>query len=399
MNSQNKTILIVATFVVSILSGISDAAIVDFTINLDGAQAGTGSAATGTGTATINTDTNMLAWNITFDANALTNGPNSVTAAYFHIGPAGISGPSITPPGNVAGAGTSPIAGSAAITDANEAKLLAECIYFDIQTTAFPAGEIRGQLVPDKVTILAKKDNCIYESATGSQSNGAGDHMSVGYNLGEVKKRGLIMFDIAGSGIPSGSTVTDAKLTLYMSKTNAIGSQPVELHRLLKDWGEGTSHAPGAEGQGAPATPGDATWLHTFYNTSFWTNVGGDFEPSASASADVNEVGFYSWTSAEVVNNVQSWLDKPSDNFGWLLLGREDITSVKRFDSRTNTDPPGAASRPALIVQYKAPCPFTLAGDLNSDCKVSFFDFAAIALNWLIDCDSLPLDPACVPKP
>jgi len=394
MNTRNINILIVVACVVFALPGIAGASRVDFTINLDGAQAGTGSAATGTGTATVDTETNLLIWNIAFDANALTNGSASVTAAYFHISPSGVSGPAITPPGNVAGAGTSPLTGSAAITDTNEAELLAASIYCDIQTTAFPDGEIRGQLVPDKVTLPAKKDNTIYESSTGSLSNGAGDYFFAGSSGTGGKKRALIMFDIAGSGIPAGSTVTGAKLTLYMSRTT-VGPQPVELHRLLKDWGEGTSHAAGEEGSGGPATTGDATWLHTFYNTSFWTNPAGDSEPSASASEDVNAVGFYPWTSEQTANDVQSWLDKPSDNFGWLLLGNEAVSSAKRFDSRTN---PTIANRPALIVQYKAPCQFALAGDLNNDCKVNFLDFAVMAFNWLTDCNSLPLDPACVPK-
>jgi hypothetical protein len=43
-------------------------------------------------------------------------------------------------------------------------------------------------------------------------------------------------------------------------------------------------------------------------------------------------------------------------------------------------------------------CLFNLAGDLNNDCKVDFRDFAVMAANWLIDCDTNPSDPACVPK-
>jgi hypothetical protein len=395
MKGRNKNILIVVTWVVLALPGITGAAIVDFTINLNGTQASTGSTATGTGTATVDTETNLFSWNIAFDASALTNGPASVTAAYFHIGPAGVSGPAITPPGNVAGAGTSPIASSATITDANETKLLSACIYFDIQTTAFPAGEIRGQLIPEKVTLPAKKDNTIYQSATGTLSNGAGDYLFVGAGGVGSAKRALLTFDIASSGIPFGSTITDAKLTLYMSKTS-VGPQPVELHRLLKDWGEGASHAPGEEGSGGAAAAGDATWLHAFYDTSFWTNVGGDFEPLASASEIVGAADFYSWTSQQMASDVQSWLDAPSDNPGWLLLGNEAVSSAKRFDSRTNVT---VGNRPVLTVQYKAPCPFALAGDLNSDCRVNFLDFAIIAQNWLTDCNKLPLDAACMLKP
>ena len=46
----------------------------------------------------------------------------------------------------------------------------------------------------------------------------------------------------------------------------------------------------------------------------------------------------------------------------------------------------------------KAPCSYTLAGDLNGDCRVGFLDFTLMALNWLIDCDVVPVDVACVPK-
>ena len=349
MNSRNGSVLILAICVVFALPGIASAAIVDFTMTLDGTQTGTGSAATGTGTATIDTDTNELTWNITFDANVLTNGSGSVTAAYFHIGRAGISGPAITPPGNVAEAGTSPITGSATITDADKAELMAAGIYLDIQTTAFAAGEIRGQLIPDSVTLPAKKDNTIFDDIT--LSNGSGDYLFSGLNNGGIVRRTLMMFDIAGSGIPSGSTITSATLTLYASRAFP-DMPPLELHRLLADWGEGASDAEGPEGTGAPAEPNDATWIYTFYDTTSWANPGGDFEPSASASEFVGASGFHSWTSEQIVADVQSWLDEPSGNFGWLLRSNnEAIGSVRRFESRTN---PTVANRPALVVQYEA---------------------------------------------
>ena len=43
-------------------------------------------------------------------------------------------------------------------------------------------------------------------------------------------------------------------------------------------------------------------------------------------------------------------------------------------------------------------CLFVLAGDINDDCRVDFYDFARMAENWLIDCIANPSDPACVPK-
>jgi len=52
----------------------------------------------------------------------------------------------------------------------------------------------------------------------------------------------------------------------------------------------------------------------------------------------------------------------------------------------------------AFLLVPKPPCLYTLAGDLNDDCKVDFYDFAIMAANWLVDCWIEPTDPACVPK-
>ena len=96
------------------------------------------------------------------------------------------------------------------------------------------------------------KDNTLYESATGALSNGAGQHFFSGKtDSSALLRRGLITFDIAGS-IPAGSTIESVTLTLNMSKTSS-GTQTIELHRLLADWGEGSSDAPSNEGGGTSA--------------------------------------------------------------------------------------------------------------------------------------------------
>ena len=40
-----------------------------------------------------------------------------------------------------------------------------------------------------------------------------------------------------------------------------------------------------------------------------------------SASQSVGAIGDYTWSSARMVGDVQSWLDNPVNNFGWLVLG------------------------------------------------------------------------------
>ncbi|MGH7454003.1 MAG: DNRLRE domain-containing protein [bacterium] len=202
-----------------------------------------------------------------------------------------------------------------------------------------------------QITISAGKDNTLYESTTGAFSNGAGQYFFVGTTARAELRRGLLMFDIA-SKIPAGATINSVTLRLNMSRTIS-GAQFIKLHRVLSDWGEGTSNAITEEGAGAASTTGDATWRHRFFSTVFWTTIGGDFAAAASDSQAVSAIGFYTWGSTpQMVNDVQTWLNAPASNFGWLLRGVENISSTsKRFDSRES---PNAASRPLLTVNYTA---------------------------------------------
>jgi len=195
------------------------------------------------------------------------------------------------------------------------------------------------------------KDNTLYQfvPADGDRSNALGNHFFAGETgMGELR-RGVVAFDIAGN-VPAGSTILGVTLSLNMSRAASDTSRTVELHKLLADWGEGTSVAPGEEGDGAPATTNDATWRHRFFDTIFWTTQGGDFSATLSASQSVGAVGVYTWSSSQMVADVQSWLDNPATNFGWLVLGDEsESATAKRFDTRESASPP------VLTIQYTPP--------------------------------------------
>ena len=193
------------------------------------------------------------------------------------------------------------------------------------------------------------KDNTLYQydPAEGDVSNALGQHFFAGETgMGELR-RGVLAFDIAGN-VPAGSTILGVTLSLNMSRTTSATPRSVELHMLSADWGEGTSVAPGEEGEGAPATPNDATWRHRFFDTIFWTTEGGDFSATVSASQSVGPVGVYTWSSSQMRADVQSWLDDPSSNFGWLVLGDESVIgTAKRFDTRESASPP------VLTIQFR----------------------------------------------
>ena len=57
-----------------------------------------------------------------------------------------------------------------------------------------------------------------------------------------------------------------------------------------------------------------------------------------------------------MVADVQSWLDNPATNFGWLVLGDESTSATaKRFDTREST------SSPVLTIEYTEPTTITLS--------------------------------------
>ena len=201
------------------------------------------------------------------------------------------------------------------------------------------------------VQIPAKMDNTLYEDPTGILSNGAGTYIFAGRTGQSANsiRRGLIAFDIANY-IPADANIKSVMLTLNMSKTTS-SSKAISLHKILAQWGEGMSHASRGEGTGDLATTSDATWIYRLYNTNLWSTPGGDFETSASATLQVDNVGSYSWGSTwQLVADVQSWLDNPTQNFGWILIGDESVASTaKRFDSRENTT---VNNQPVLSVTY-----------------------------------------------
>jgi len=55
------------------------------------------------------------------------------------------------------------------------------------------------------------------------------------------------------------------------------------------------------------------------------------------------------------LRDVQSWLDSPSTNFGWLVknVNEDDVPTAKRFDSRQNAVP---SERPILRIFFDPPC-------------------------------------------
>ena len=198
-----------------------------------------------------------------------------------------------------------------------------------------------------EIIVEASRDNSIFDE--GELSNGIGEYIFTGVTQNGDKRRALLMFDVL-EAIPDVSVVDSAFLFLIPSKVKTQGTT-VSILKLTSDWGEGTSDAEGAEGKGAPATEGDATWTKTTFDGSPWIKPGGDYEIEASASITVNLGTDAVFGSATVTEDVNAWLNDPSQNFGWIVIGMENSSSTAiRFGSRENINPD---QRPYLKLYYQ----------------------------------------------
>ena len=138
---------------------------------------------------------------------------------------------------------------------------------------------------------------------------------------------------------------------------------------ILQSWSEGTSTANvgvSGSGSGAPATPGDATWLHASFDPTthdprapdgslgHWSEIGivgntpidpADFgEPAGSVPA-APYLGPVVFSSESMEAHINQWLADPVSNLGWLLLGDEtvvgdNVSSARGFASRESATPP-----------------------------------------------------------
>ena len=196
----------------------------------------------------------------------------------------------------------------------------------------------------DQTTLNPSRDATIF-SESGSEANGSGNLFVGRINQGDFR-RALLFFDIVNgdgqnSGVPAGATIDSVTLTLDVSRDFAGGTASTTLEKLTRDWNEGPAGNEGnGGGRGASAGASDVTWTQTGNGVN-WTTPGGDRSGSVSATHTIIS-NSPQWSSAQVAMDVQEWLDTPSMNFGWILIGNEQAGSrnARRFGSKeTGTAP------------------------------------------------------------
>lgn len=141
---MSNTRIMLATLALGAAVGFAGPAFAEkMTVKLDGASEVPPNSSAGKGEADVNYDaaTKKLSWKLTYSG---LSGPP--TAAHFH-GPAE-AGKNAVVVVAIPNATSSPAEGSATLTDAQAADLMAGKLYINVHTAANPGGEIRGQVKP-----------------------------------------------------------------------------------------------------------------------------------------------------------------------------------------------------------------------------------------------------------
>jgi len=199
--------------------------------------------------------------------------------------------------------------------------------YFDIVSASFQDG-----VAPDP-GYGGTRDTYIAEASPSSNFGSDillpldGDDSGVGDDVVV-----LLKWDI--SKIPPGAQVQSVELTINVSNTSP---GPYEIYGLTRDWLED-----------------EATWIESSSGTS-WGAAGAqgssDRDPLSAGTVSGNSTGPQAFSlNAKGVALVQSWVDDPATNFGFVI-GNTSTTNGLDFHSREAAI---ATNRPRLSVVYNA---------------------------------------------
>ncbi len=213
------------------------------------------------------------------------------------------------------------------------------------------------------VILLTPAADTTLIQTTPDNNMGGQPFFNAGTTQNLTKNRGLFRFDLAGQ-IPARARIKSVTVLLAVTRQPSDGFAPSTfgLHRVLQPWGEGdkTQADPRSPGLGVAATSNEATWNHRFaLTTNTWTLPGGtgeaDYAAAPSAMQVIYDMGnspYLFGPTPQLQADVQSWLDNPQTNFGWMLVSQAESEpfTARRFGSREDVD-----NAPFLEVEFTPP--------------------------------------------
>ena len=225
-------------------------------------------------------------------------------------------------------------------------------------------------------TLIPSADTSLIEIAPTNNNGGQAWLLSGKIQNDVYRDRALMKFDF--SALPTNTIILSAVVTLEVTRQpgDGLANAPFGLYRMLRPWGEGDKVATTIPGQGLPATAGEATWRHAFFPTNEWTVPGGasgvdfsDIESSFQFIYGTGQSPYRFESTPELVADVQSWVNNPQSNDGWMLLDDDETTAftARRFGSREDPNAP-----PLLEIEYFVPPSIAAASRAGDQFHLNF---------------------------
>jgi fructose-1,6-bisphosphatase I len=145
--------------------------------------------------------------------------------------------------------------------------------------------------------------------------------------------RALLRFDL--SGIPAGSTITSATLSLWVKEVRD-GNISIRAHKLTNSWNEA-----------------QVTWkARNKAANLLWTTQGGDYQTAILDSQTLLKDTKNVWASWNLTTAVADWYANPATNYGVIL--EAPVSTPKGEAKFKSSDDGTAAQRPKLEVCFSA---------------------------------------------
>ena len=153
------------------------------------------------------------------------------------------------------------------------------------------------------------------------------------------RQNALIQFDL--SELPPGAIITDARLGLYLEDGRDFTDGVFDLHRLTRDWVEGTF-------DDDEPPPGGGVTYDEYDGSNAWTTEGGDYDSAIIDSIVIPALNL-GWKEWVVTDQIQAWHDGQA-NYGFLL--RHDKEAGGDADVDFTSSDGIAANAPRLTITY-----------------------------------------------
>lgn len=181
---------------------------------------------------------------------------------------------------------------------------------------------------PTPLVFAPIRDTSIYSS--GFKPLGESTILAGTRNNG-IRDRGLLRFDL--SSLSPASVIVSAQLHLTVTRIPSAPPQSAfHLHRLLKPWGQ------------------DATWANATAGIP-WAAPGGqggiDYSATTSAASIATSAACDFGSTAQMLADVQGWVENPGANHGWMLKTQNELLlrSARHFGSSESTQRPRLSLR------------------------------------------------------